>query len=97
VAERTVFLVYGYDYYEYPYNPIKAFADESAAKALLAEISAYQDGRPQYPSGDATDEEYEAFNESYERWCGSHPAKHAYGHDGFDVMPLELEDPTHDA
>jgi hypothetical protein len=42
MSERTVFLVYGYDRYEYPYNPIKAFADEAEARALLARISAHR-------------------------------------------------------
>ena len=36
MSNRTVFLVYGFDCYEYPYDPIKAFASEAAANVLLA-------------------------------------------------------------
>ena len=56
MAERTVFLVYGLDCYEYPYDPIKAFVSEADAQALLAEIAAYQTSKPECPDDD---EEYD--------------------------------------
>lgn len=96
MSERTVFLVYGYDCYEYPYNPIRAFAEEADARALLARISAHQAERPDYPSDGATDDEYEAWNTRFAQWRAAHPAEHTYSHDGFDVMPLQLVEATHD-
>jgi hypothetical protein len=94
--DRTVYLVYGFDCYEYPYNPIKAFSSKADADALLGEIAAYQEQKPEYPSDNASDEEYDAWNAQLAQWKDSHPAGDAYGHDGFDVMPLPLVEAAHD-
>lgn len=92
MSEKTVFLVFGFDYYEYPYNPIKAFVTEADAQALLAEITAYQAIKPAYPDDSASDEEFDAWEKAYAEWRSAHPAGDANGHDGFNVMPLQLED-----
>lgn len=87
---RTVFLVYGFDCYEFPYDPIKAFASEAEAQALLAEISAYQGMKPEFPGCDAPDEEFDAWKKANDEWSGAHPAGDACLHDGFNFMPLVL-------
>ncbi|WP_136259408.1 hypothetical protein [Rhodanobacter lindaniclasticus] len=92
MSERTVFLVYGFDCYEYPYDPIKAFASEADAQALLAEIAAYQTIKPAYPGDSASDEEFDAWEKAYDEWRSAHPAGDANGHDGFNVMPLQLDE-----
>lgn len=96
MSENTVFLVYGYDTYEYPCNPIKAFASEADARALLKAISDYQETKPVMPSDAHSDDEHDAWWSSLQEWWKAHPAEHAHSHDGFDVMPLPMEGPTHD-
>lgn len=94
MSDRTVFLVYGRDCYEYPYGPIKAFTSEADALALLDEIDAYQKTKPEYPSDDSSDEEFNAWDAKFAQWRVSHPAGDAWGHDGFNVMPLQLVEAT---
>ena len=94
MTERTVFLVYGSDYSEYPCNPIKAFVSEADAQALLAEIAAYQSLKPAYPDDSASDEECDASEAAYVEWRSAHPAGNAEGHDDYNVMPLVLVEPT---
>jgi hypothetical protein len=96
MSERTVFLVYGYDNYEYPCNPIKAFSSEDEARKLLAEINAYAESRPPYPSYESTDGEYDAWTEKMSAWRDSHPASYASSHDGFAVMDLTFQDQAND-
>jgi hypothetical protein len=95
MSERTVFLVYGFDYYEYPYHPIKAFDSEARARALLSGIAAHQDAKPPYPGNDASDEEFDAWDKQMTRWRDGHPAGDASSFDGFAVMPLPMEDTDH--
>ena len=90
MGDQTVFLVYGFDNYEYPCRPIKAFVSEADAQALLDEIAAYQSIKPAYPHDRASDEEYDAWEKADAEWRGAHPAGNAEGHDGFNVMPLVL-------
>lgn len=96
MSEKTVFLVYGYDDYEYPYNPIKAFSSEADARALLKKISDYQETRPQMPPDECSDDEHDAWWQQFQQWREGHPAMHANGHDGFDVMPLPFSGAAHD-
>jgi len=90
MSERTIFLVYGFDAYEYPCRPIKAFASEADAKELLDEITAYQATKPEYPGRSASDEQYDAWDKACVQWRSTHPAGDAEGHDDYDVMPLVL-------
>lgn len=92
MTTRTIFLVYGYDAYEYPYDPIKAFSSEDDAMAFLQVISDYQKRKPESPSGEASEGENEAWWNSYVAWTEAHPAKDSDHHDGFDVMELDLEE-----
>ena len=96
MSNRTVFLVYGFDCYEYPYDPIKAFASKAAANVLLAEIAAHESTRPQTLGDEWTDEEYDTWEKQHAQWRAAHPAGEAWGHDGFNVMPLELMEADHD-
>lgn len=96
MSDRTAYLVYGFDCYEYPCAPIKAFASESNARALLDEINAYQKGRPECPSDIDPDEDFDAWQSEFETWREAHPAGDMYGRDGFDVMPIPFKDSDHD-
>ena len=93
MAERTVFLVYGFDDYEYPCHPIKAFVSEADAQALLAEIVAYQAKKPAVTDG-SSDAELDAWEKALAEWRGAHPSGDAEWRDGFSVMPLVLVEPT---
>jgi hypothetical protein len=59
VSETTIYLVYSFMHYEYPCDPIKAFASEPDARAFLDSVVAYQETRPECPVDwmqDLTDE-----------------------------------------
>lgn len=90
MTDRTVFLVYGFNYYECPCEPIKAFASEADAQVLLAEITAYQSIKPAYPGQSVSNEEYDAWDKACVQWRSTHPAGDAEGFDGYSVMPLAL-------
>lgn len=90
MSERTVFLVYGFDAYEYPCNPIKAFASEADAKELLDEITAYQATKPERPGWSASDEQYDTWDKARVQWRSTHPAGEAEIYDDYNVMPLAL-------
>lgn len=96
MTERTIFLAYGYDHYEYPYDPIKAFASEADARTFVDEIDAYQKTKPEYPGDKSSDEEFNLWDAKLAQWRESHPASDACHHDGFDVMPLQLVESAHD-
>lgn len=89
MTDRTVFLVYGFNYYECPCEPIKAFASEADAQALLAEIAAYENKKPSLPDG-ASDEEFDVWEEAKKKWLAAHPAGDVSSSDGYSVMPLML-------
>jgi hypothetical protein len=96
MSNRTVFLVYGFDCYEYPYDPIKAFASKAAANVLLAEIAAHESTKPQTPGNECTDEEFDTWEKQHTQWCAAHPAGEAWIHDGFNVIPLEFVEAAND-
>lgn len=91
---RTIYLVYGWDCYEYPCSPIKTFASESEAGEFVRKIDNYQNTRPSYPADDAPYEEFEAAQLLMDAWIDNHPAKNHHWREGFSVMQLELKETT---
>jgi hypothetical protein len=94
LLKRTVYLVYGYDNYEYPCAPIKAFVSEVDARSWLAKIIAHHENRQPYPGDGFTDEEFDAWDKVDAQWRETHPAADSCHRDYFDVMPLELVPPS---